>query len=125
MLRRGSRRGGEARQNWAQMRRSIRYWEDNDPKPREYIDALPVEKVAAINLRLDYMCENDLHLWPRTWVKKIEGKVWSLKSDSHRIFYSLHEQEILILHAVRKGAWKLRKKDINRALERDSILTSS
>lgn len=97
------------------MGRKVRYFNE-DPRPREYIDSLPVAETANIDHRLDFMKENPSYIWP--WVHHIEGKLWELKSGAHRLLYCLYKGDVAILHACRKVGRRLARGEIDLALKR-------
>ena len=97
------------------------YYFNEDPKPRDYIDNLPDAEAAKMDLQLELMCETPPHEW--RWVKPVDGKLWEIKSKSHRLFYCLQDGDIIIVHAVRKRGRKLKRKDIEKAKKRQEYLT--
>jgi phage-related protein len=100
------------------VRELVYHDEPGKPSPREYIhNTRPTER-ANINLRLEFLRDLDIKDWPRTWVKKVEGKLWELKSGPHRIFYFLDANKIIVVHAIRKKRRKLMRGDIELGLRR-------
>jgi len=99
--------------------RNVKYFNE-DPKPRDYIDALPGGEAANIDLKLEKMCEIPIHEWP--WVAPVEGKLWKIRSGDHRLVYFLFDGDIVILHAIRKTRKRLKRSDIELALRRMEVL---
>jgi phage-related protein len=98
------------------MARRILYFKEKPHPRRDYINTLPGPEVARIDLRLDVMRETEPHLWP--WVDHVDSKLWKIHSGPHRLFYCLYNGDVVILHAVRKQGWRLRRNDVDLAKDR-------
>ena len=100
------------------MRRLIYHDQPGTPSPRGYISELPAADRANVDHRFGVIRDFDIPDWPRSWVKKLEDKIWQLKSKSTRILYFLHDDAIIVVHAFRKRTLKTRRKHIDLALSR-------
>ena len=100
------------------MRELYYHEEPGKTSPRAYIDSLKPTEKANIDHRLEVLREYPIHEWPSGWVKKIENKIWELKSDKHRILYFITEIKIVVVHAFKKSGKKTKQKDIRLAQSR-------
>lgn len=102
------------------MARQIIYFTESSgfSPPRDYIHSLDAGERAAIDLKLEFMCEVLPVDWPKKWTAHVRGDLYRLRHGNHRIFYSIQGDYILVPHAIRKRGRKLSKHDIRVALER-------
>ena len=102
------------------MARQILYFTESNGSspPREYIHTLDAEERAAIDLKLEFMCEVLPVDWPKNWTAHVRGELYRLRQGEHRIFYSMKGDYLLIPHAIRKRGRRLSSQDIRVALDR-------
>ena len=102
------------------MARQILYFTESNGSspPREYIHSLDAAERAAVDHKLEFMCEVLPVDWPKKWTSPVRDNLYRLRHGNHRIFYSLQMDCLLIPHAIRKRGRKLSKQDIRIALER-------
>ncbi len=84
---------------------------------QKYIDGLPSSEAAKITATLADIEKGGLV--GAVHVRPIEGKLWEIKIDRHRIFYVLiRASELVLLHAYWKQTRKAPRNEIEIARRR-------
>lgn len=107
-------------ENWA-----IDYYETEPGKSPivDFIDGLPTAKARAkIYRSLDLLAEYGFDLG-KPHIKKISGKLWELRvvfaSNQYRLFFiQMGEKRLKIVRAIHKKTQRIRKRDLDLALNR-------
>jgi phage-related protein len=85
---------------------------------QKYLDGLPMVEGAKITAALEDIEKNGL-VGSAVRVRPIEGELWELKIDRHRIFYVLlRGPELVLLHAYWKQSQKAPRNEIEIARRR-------
>ncbi len=93
----------------------------NEPV-RDYLRALPKEERRFIGGWLRDIQRSGIDTAQVT-TRHIEGKLWELKPDAHRIFYVLvSESGMVLLHAYKKQGQKAPRGEIETAKKRLNIV---
>ncbi len=101
------------------MARQLLYHDEpGKPSPEDYIHTTQPKERAEILLRLQTLCDIPITEWPKGWIKHLKGKLWEFKYKSHRIFYFLQTEKIVVVHAMMKVGRRTPRNDIDLAERR-------
>lgn len=83
---------------------------------KEYLASLPLADRAKVARYLQLLQEFGPTL-SMLQARHIEGKLWELRPDAHRLFYAiLSGRRCIVLHAFRKTSRKAPRREIEQAL---------
>ena len=84
----------------------------------EYLASISLAERAKVARYLELLREFGPSL-AMPQARHIEGKLWELRPDAHRLFYAmLSERRCIVLHAFRKTSRKAPRREIEQALRR-------
>lgn len=87
---------------------------------KDFIDSLEDQVGSKVNRTVEYLSIKEYHL-SMPYSKKIERDIFELRIPSKqniRIFYTFHENKIVLLHIIKKTTQKLELRDLKTARRR-------
>ena len=102
------------------MKLDLLYYKTNreDEPVKEYLNKIPLKESAVLSGYL-HALETDGYLtMPYGKKIKVQKNLYEVRYKKHRILYTIHNNQAIMLHAFKKQTQKTPLKEINLALKR-------
>lgn len=91
------------------------------PKVWKFIESLPLSLRAAVKAELKDLEEHGLDA-PLVSLRQIRERLWEIRTHDVRVFYFMHGETMILLHAYTKQSRKAPKHEIETAYRRMKAL---